>query len=97
MTTHPRILVTVTVEDFDHFREVFETRGRALRERHGSQGVEILRHAEDPERVALLFTWAPDAFRAFLADPEVRASMQAGGTLGPPQVTHLDAPIALAA
>ena len=91
------VLVTVTVDSFDHFRSVFSTRGQALRQRHGSGGAQILRHADDPERVALLFPWAADDFRAFLADPEVKASMQASGTLGPPQITYLEAPIALAA
>jgi hypothetical protein len=49
-----------------------------------------MRHADDPERVALLFEWDHDAFRGFLADPDVRASMQASGTLGPPEITHLE-------
>jgi heme-degrading monooxygenase HmoA len=91
------ILVTITVDDFDHFRSVFETRGLELRRRHGSRGVQVMRHADDPERVALLFDWDADAFRGFLADPEVRASMQAGGTLGPPAITYLEAPSELPA
>ena len=91
------ILVSITVDDFDHFRSVFETRGLELRRRHGSRGVRVLRHADDPERVALLFDWEADAFRGSLADPDVRASMQASGTLGPPAITYLEAPIELPA
>jgi hypothetical protein len=56
-----------------------------------------MRHADDPERVCLLFDWDADAFRGFLADPDVRASMQAGGTLGPPAITYLEAPLELPA
>lgn len=91
------ILVHLTVESFDQFMSTFETRGLPLRERHGSHGARVMRHADDEERVTLLFDWDAAAFRAFLADPEVQASMRAGGTLGPPQVTVLDAPRALAA
>jgi quinol monooxygenase YgiN len=91
------ILVTITVDDFDHFRSVFETRGLELRRRHGSGGVRVMRHADDPERVCLLFDWDADAFRGFLADPDVRASMQAGGTLGPPAITYLEDPLELPA
>lgn len=86
------ILVTVTVDSFDHFLHTFETRGLALRQKHGSHGAQVMRHADDEERVSLLFDWEPAEFQAFLADPEVQASMRAGGTLGPPQIQFLDQP-----
>jgi heme-degrading monooxygenase HmoA len=91
------ILVTLTVDSFDHFLQTFETRGLPLRERHGSRGARVMRHADDAERVSVLFDWDADAFAGFLADPEVQASMKAGGTLGPPQIQLLAHPVALAA
>lgn len=91
------ILVHLTVDSFDLFMETFETRGLPLRERHGCHGSQVFRHADDEERVSLLLDWDAEAFAGFLADPEVQASMRAGGTLGPPQITVLDAPRALVA
>ncbi len=91
------ILVTVQVEDFHRFLGVFSTRGLELRRRHGSRGVRVMRHADDPARVSLLFAWDADAFQEFLGDPEVRASMQASGTLGPPEILHLEDGLELSA
>ena len=46
----------------------------------------------DPSTVYVLFDWeSREAFEAFRADPEVRASMAASGTLGPPEFTFLAA------
>lgn len=83
------ISVDITVESFDHFLQTFSTQGQALRLRHGSRGAEVLRHADDDERVTLLFDWDAAAFAGFLADPEVKASMLESGTLGPPRITYL--------
>ena len=89
MTT--TIHVEVTVEDFDRFYEGFQTRGLPLRERHGSRGVTVLRHAGEPAKVSLIFDWSSaEAFRGFLADPDVKASMAKGGTLGTPRVSVLE-------
>jgi hypothetical protein len=56
-----------------------------------------MRHADDPARVSLLFSWDADAFQGFLGDPEVRDSMQASGTLGPPEILHLEDGLELSA
>jgi quinol monooxygenase YgiN len=41
--------------------------------------------------VTILFTWESRAhLERFMQDPEVRASMQQGGTLGPPTITYLE-------
>ncbi len=93
-----QIIVDVTVDSFDTFLTTFRDRGQALRGRHGSAGVRVFRHTDEPARVTLLFEWSSaDAFRGFLADPEVQATMRSGGTVGPPRVTFVDAPLALPA
>jgi quinol monooxygenase YgiN len=85
------VLVQVTVADFERFWSGFQTRGRPLRERHGSKRARVFRHADDPDRVTILFGWASrEHFERFLQDPEVRASMAQGGTLGAPAITYLE-------
>lgn len=85
------VLVQVTVEDFDTFYSGFESRGYPLREKHGSKGSRIFRHADDETKVSILFAWeSREAMERFLGDPDVRESMKKGGTVGPPTITFLD-------
>lgn len=85
------VLVQITVADFERFWSGFETRGRPLRQRHGSTGARVFRHADDPGKVTILFRWASRAhLERFLRDPEVRASMTQGGTIGAPMITYLE-------
>lgn len=91
------IHVTLTVAAFDRFLETFRTDGLVLRERHGSRGARVFRHAEDASRVTIEFDWDHDRFRAFLADPEVQTTMKSGGTLGPPEVSYLEPAVPLSA
>jgi quinol monooxygenase YgiN len=85
------VLVQITVEDFERFWSGFQTRGLPLRQRHGSRGARVFRHADHANRVTILFTWESRAhLERFMQDPEVRASMQQGGTLGPPAITFLE-------
>jgi quinol monooxygenase YgiN len=85
------VLVQITVEDFDRFWSGIQTRGLPLRQRHGSRGARVFGHADQANRVTILFTWESRAhLERFMQDPEVRASMQQGGTLGPPTITYLE-------
>lgn len=73
-------MVRIQVEDFDRFWEGFQTRGFPLRQSHGSRGAQVLRHADDPHRVLLLFQWeSREAFDAFFDDPSVQESIKKGG------------------
>ena len=84
------IHIRLKVRDFDVFWQGFQERGAPLRERHGSQGVTVLRSQDDPHAVHLLSKWTSrDAFFAFMQDPEVQDSMIKGGTIGKPEVEVL--------
>ncbi len=83
-------LAEVTHSDLATFLSVFATRGAALRKRHGSTGAEVLVGAEDPDSCVLVIDWESRArFEAFLADPEVPATMRSGGITAPPKFTPL--------
>ncbi len=84
------ILVRVQFGQFEQFYAQFTGTGAELRRRHGSRGVRVFRDAGDEHRAWLLFDWDRGAFDAFRADPEVQASMRAGGATGPPEVFPLD-------
>lgn len=85
------VMVRVQVEDFERFWEGFQTRGFPLRQSHGSHGVQVLCHTDDPQRVTLLFQWeSRERLQGFLDDPIVQESMKKGGAMGPPEVTVLD-------
>jgi quinol monooxygenase YgiN len=84
------ILVRVQFADFEQFYAQFTSAGAELRRRHGSRGARVFRDAADEHRAWLLFDWDRDAFDAFRADPEVQASMRAGGATGPPEAFPLE-------
>ena len=85
------ILIRLKVRDFDVFWEGFQERGASLRQRHGSKGVTALRSQDDPHAVVLHFEWATrDGFSEFMQDPEVQDSMIKGGTIGKPEIEHLE-------
>ena len=85
------IHIRLKVRDFDVFWQGFQERGAPLRARHGSQGARVLRSQDDPNAVHLLFRWdSRQRFAEFLNDPEVQDSMIKGGTIGKPEIEHLD-------
>jgi quinol monooxygenase YgiN len=85
-----QILAKVAIEDLPRFLGVFATRGARLRAKHGSHGSSVFSVDGDPALVYVLFDWeSREAFEAFRADPEVKASMAASGTMGPPEFTFL--------
>jgi quinol monooxygenase YgiN len=84
------ILVRVRFDDWDQFWSQFTSAGAKMRRSHGSRGVQAFRDAEDAGAAVLLFDWDRAAFDAFRADPQVQATMRAGGALGPPEATFLE-------
>lgn len=84
------VLVRATIGEWEQFWRQFTSAGADRRREHGSRGVTVFRDADDPHAVLLLFDWEREAFEAFLADPEVQATMRAGGTTGPPEPRFLE-------
>ena len=85
------INIRLKVRDFDVFWQGFQERGGPLRDRHGSQGVTVLRSQDDPHAVRLHFKWTSrEAFLEFMQDPEVQDSMIKGGTIGKPEIEILE-------
>jgi len=85
-----QILARVSIEDLQKFIGMFATRGARLRAKHGCHGSRVMTVDGNPALVYILFDWTSQAdFEAFRADPEVKASMAASGTLAPPEFTFL--------
>lgn len=85
------ILATVNIEELEKFISVFATRGAKMRAKHGNTGTRVFTVQDNPNEVRVLFIWeSKAAFERFQNDPEVKATMQASGTLGRPKVVFLD-------
>lgn len=84
------MLITHRVEDYDHWRAVFDDKA-SLRQENGELSAQIFRNADDPNNVVLLFAWDNlDNARRYAQDPRLRAAMQDAGVIGPPTVVFLD-------
>ncbi|MGZ5316078.1 MAG: hypothetical protein ACXWF9_09465 [Solirubrobacterales bacterium] len=79
--------MTTQAEDFDHWLEIFSTKGAEKRKQHGSRGSTVFRDPNEDDRV--VFDWDQDGFQSFLSDPEVPPIMQEAGHKGPPQAAEL--------
>ena len=85
------ILGNVAHEDLARFIGVFATRGAEMRRKHGSHNAQVFAVRDEENRAIVLLEWeSREAFEGFLADPAVRESMQAGGSVGRPEFTFLD-------
>jgi heme-degrading monooxygenase HmoA len=85
------VLGEVSIGSLSQFLAVFSTRGAQARGKHGCTGSQVFAVQGDEHRVVVLLEWPSKAeFEAFLGDPEVKASMQASGTSGPPKFTILE-------
>ncbi|MBZ9752286.1 antibiotic biosynthesis monooxygenase [Deinococcus sp. HMF7604] len=86
------IWATVHVEDVQHFIGVFSTIGAHVRRQHGGQRSWLFTVPEQANQLRVLFEWeSRESFDAFLADTEVRATMQSSGTIGRPDFLFLEA------
>jgi hypothetical protein len=83
------ILATTTVEDVDHFLEVFGTKGADKRAHHGCKGSTVFADPNEQNRVWALFDWDEQGWTNFVSDPEVPPIMKEAGHLGKPQAGHL--------
>ena len=85
------ILAKARVEDYERFASVFTSAGADLRSKHGSNGAQVFRNADDGNEVWVLFDWSRDDYTRFLGDPASREVMGQAGLQGPPESIMLEA------
>jgi hypothetical protein len=83
------ILATTTVQDVNHFLEVFGTAGADKRALHGSKGSTVFRDPTEENRVWALFEWDEKGWASFVSDPEVPPILKEAGHLSKPQSATL--------
>ncbi len=83
------ILMTTQADDFDHWLEVFSTKGAEKRKQHGSKGSTVYRDPNEGDRIWVIFDWDQDGFQSFVSDPEVPPIMKEAGHKSPPQAAQL--------
>jgi len=84
------ILAKLNVADFDRFLSVFKTDGAEHRRKFGSKGSRVLKNAENPNEVWVLFDWSKEDFHRFLDDARAREIMTAAGLQGPPDAVFVE-------
>ena len=83
-------LVRVTVEDYDRWRTAFDG-AAGLREEYGCLGGQIFVKAGSSTELVVLLEWADsEQAAAFSSSPDLRAAMQDGGVMGPPDSAVLE-------
>jgi len=82
-------MVTHKVADYARWKPIFDADG-ANRQAAGSKGGQLLRSADDPNEVVLLFAWDLEQARQYSQKEEVRAKMQEAGVLDPPEISFLE-------
>ena len=83
------ILLTTQADDFDHWLEVFSTKGAEKRKQHGSKGSHVFRDPSDDHRVWVVFDWDEEGYTNLLSDPEMPAIFQEAGLEGRPETAEL--------
>jgi heme-degrading monooxygenase HmoA len=83
------VMVTHKVADYARWKPIFDA-DDANREIAGSKGGQLLRSADDPNEVVILFEWDLEEARQYSQREEVRAKMQAAGVLGQPEISFLE-------
>jgi hypothetical protein len=83
------VMVTQKVADYARWKPIFDADG-ANRQAAGSKGGQLLRSADDPNEVVLLFECDLEQARQYSQREEVRARMQEAGVLDPPEISFLE-------
>ncbi len=83
------VIVKHTVADYARWKPIFDADG-ANRESAGSKGGHLLRSADDPNEVVILFEWDLEQARQYSQREEARAKMQEAGVLDPPELSFLE-------
>jgi len=86
----PYMLIEHRVMDFGKWKPVYDEHAGARRDA-GLEDVHLLRDAEDPNRIVLLFRSTDSAkARAFAESTDLRNAMQRAGVVGRPDIRFLD-------
>lgn len=84
------VLSQVKVQDYAKWRPVFDE-AKPLRVAHSLESERVFRNAANPNEVIVEMKFRDAAgAHAYLALPELRATMQRAGVIPPPQVTFLE-------
>ena len=85
----PYLLVHHRVEDYARWKPVYDARV-ATRRSSGSRGAHLLRSADDPNELVILFEWDTlENARSFAESRETREAMKQGGLAGPLELGFL--------
>jgi hypothetical protein len=84
------VLVRSRVQNFEAWKKAYDAH-LSVRQEFGLSEEQLLRGAEDPNDVVLLFKASSlDRAKAFLADASVRETIAKSGVLGKPDVAFLN-------
>jgi hypothetical protein len=84
------VLVRGKVQNFETWKKAYDAH-LSVREEYGLSEEQLLRGAEDPNDVVLLFKAASiDRAKAFLTNPSVVETIEKSGMVGRPDVAFLD-------
>jgi heme-degrading monooxygenase HmoA len=87
----PYLLVRHKVADYDKWKPFFDQHG-TTRQRSGSQGGQLLRNADDPNELIILFQWGTlEKARQFSQSNDLREIMQQAGVIDQPDIYFLEA------
>jgi heme-degrading monooxygenase HmoA len=87
----PYLLVRHKVADYARWKPIFDEHG-AARKASGSKGGLLLRNAEDPNEIILLFEWDDlEQARRFAQSDDLRQAMERAGVADRPNLYFLDA------
>lgn len=83
-------MIDHTVENYETWKPHFDDHA-TTRAEHGSQGYRLLRGADDPNRVTIVFEWdSLDNARSFAEDPDLAAKMEEAGVTSEPTIVFLE-------
>ncbi|MFQ5912999.1 MAG: cyclase [Nitrospinota bacterium] len=86
----PYVLIRHKVEDYAKWKSIFDDHG-ATRKANGSKGGLLLRSADDPNELVILFEWDDlQKARQFSQTEDLRETMQRAGVADRPDVYFLD-------
>ena len=86
----PYLLVRHKVADYAKWKPFFDQH-RATRQASGSQGGRLLRNANDPNELVILFEWDDlEKARQFSQSNDLREIMQRAGVVDQPDIYFLE-------
>ena len=79
-----------SVENYNRWKTAFDREG-AKRKAAGSRGGTVLRNADDPNQITVLFKWDNlQNARAFANSDDLHETMEGAGVIGKPNIYFLN-------